>query len=54
MVVELVSTPLVPVTVTVAGPVTAVPFADSVSTEDDVDDEGLNDAVTPVGRPLAE
>ena len=54
IVVELVRTPLVPVTVTVAGPVTAVPFADNVSTVDDVDDDGLNDAVTPLGKPLAE
>ena len=50
----MVNAPLVPVTVTVAGPVTAVPLAERVSTVDDGEDDGLNDAVTPLGRPAAE
>ena len=43
--------PEVPVTVTVKAPVVAVPLAVSVSTLELADDAGLNDAVTPLGRP---
>jgi len=43
--------PEVPVTVTVKAPVVAVLLAVSVSTLELVDEVGLNDAVTPLGRP---
>ncbi len=46
--------PEVPVMVTVTGPpVVAVLLAVSVSTLEVVDDVGLNEAVTPLGRPVA-
>jgi hypothetical protein len=45
--------PEVPVMVTVAAPTVAVLLAVSVSTLELVDDAGLNDAVTPLGNPLA-
>ena len=48
-----VKTPLVPVTVTVAKPVAAVALAERVSTVPVVEDVGLKEAVTPLGRPLA-
>jgi hypothetical protein len=53
MVVVAVVLPEVPVMVTVAGPVVAVLLAVSVSTLALADDAGLNDAVTPLGRPVA-
>jgi len=43
--------PDVPVTVTVNAPVVAVLLAASVSTLELVEDAGLNEAVTPLGRP---
>jgi hypothetical protein len=46
--------PLVPVIVTVAAPVTAALLAASVNTLDPVAGLVPNDAVTPLGRPLAE
>lgn len=45
--------PEVPVTVTVNAPVVAVVLAVSVRTVDVVEDAGLNEAVTPLGRPDA-
>jgi len=45
--------PEVPVTVTVAGPVVAVELAVSVSTLEVAEEVGLNEAVTPLGRPDA-
>jgi hypothetical protein len=54
IVVVWVSDPLTPVIVTVAGPVDAVLLAVSVRVDVPVVDDGLNDAVTPLGRPLAE
>ena len=51
IVVELVSLPEVPVSVSVAVPVLAVLLALSVNTLDVVAGFGLNDAVTPFGRP---
>jgi hypothetical protein len=45
--------PEVPVTVIVAAPKVAVVVAVSVSTLEVVEDAGLNDAVTPLGRPVA-
>ena len=53
MVVFAVVVPEVPVMVTVAMPTVAVLLAVSVSTLALVDDAGLNDAVTPLGRPVA-
>jgi len=53
MVVFAVVLPEVPVTVTVAAPAVAVLLAVSVSTLELVDDAGLNDAVTPLGSPVA-
>ena len=41
-----------PVTVTVAGPVAAVALAVNVNTVEDAVVAGLNEAVTPLGRPL--
>lgn len=53
MVVLAVVLPLVPVTVTVTGPpIVAVLLAVSVSVLALVEDVGLNEAVTPLGRPL--
>ena len=52
-VVECCSVPLVPVTVTLAAPVAAVPDAAKVSLLAPVVDAGLNVAVTPAGKPLA-
>ena len=43
--------PEVPVTVTVTAPSVAVALAVSVRTLEVVEDAGLNDAVTPLGRP---
>ena len=55
MVVVAVSEPDVPVIVTVVGPPTvAVPVAVSVNTLDPVAGFVPNDAVTPLGKPLAE
>lgn len=54
MVVVLVSVPEVPVIVTVTVPVVAVPLAVSVNVLVFVVLEGLNDAVTPLGRPDAD
>jgi hypothetical protein len=45
--------PEVPVMVTVDVPAVAVLLAVSVSTLELVDEVGLNDAVTPLGNPLA-
>ena len=45
--------PEVPVTVTVKAPVVAVLLAVSVSTLEVVEDAGLNEAVTPLGKPDA-
>jgi hypothetical protein len=45
--------PEVPVTVTVNAPVVAVLLAVSVSTLEVADEVGLNEAVTPLGRPEA-
>lgn len=53
-VVELVRLPAVPVTVTVAGPVAAVLLAVSVNMLVPVVPVGLNDAVTPEGKPEAD
>src|ERR1039458_2317789 len=53
MVVVAVRLPEVPVMVTVAAPTVAVLLAVSVSTLELVDDVGLNEAVTPLGRPDA-
>jgi hypothetical protein len=53
MVVVCVSEPDVPVMVTVAAPVVAVLLAVSVSVLVPVVLAGLNDAVTPLGKPLA-
>ena len=53
-VVELIKLPDVPVTVTVPVPVEAVLLAVRVKTLDVVAGFGLNDAVTPLGRPAAE
>jgi len=52
-VVECCSVPLVPVTVTLAGPVIAVLDAAKVTVLVPVVDAGLKAAVTPVGKPLA-
>jgi hypothetical protein len=52
VVVEVVP-PEVPVMVTVAAPVVAVLLAVSVSTLALVEDAGLNEAVTPLGNPVA-
>jgi len=52
-VVVSVSVPEVPVIVTVAVPTVAVLLAANVSTLELVEDAGLNDAVTPLGRPVA-
>jgi len=38
----------------VAGPIVAVELAVNVSTVDELDADGLNDAVTPLGSPLTE
>ena len=46
--------PYVPVTMTVAGPIAAVGPAASVSVLPLAEDVGLNVAVTPAGKPLAE
>ena len=54
MVVVFVSVPSVPVMVTVAGPVVAELLAVNVSVLLVALLVGLNDAVTPVGRPEAE
>jgi hypothetical protein len=54
MVVVCVKLPLVPVTVTVAVPVVAVLLAVSVSVLVLVVLEGLNEAVTPLGKPEAD
>lgn len=51
---ELLKLPDVPVTVTVEVPVAAVLLAVKVSVLDAVAGFGLNDAVTPLGRPVAE
>lgn len=53
MVVFAVVLPEVPVMVTVAAPTVAVLLAVSVSTLELEDDAGLNDAVTPLGIPVA-
>ena len=45
--------PDVPVMVTVDEPTVAVPLAVNVSTLELVDDAGLNEAVTPLGNPVA-
>ena len=45
--------PEVPVMVTVATPAVAVLLAVSVRTLELVDDVGLNEAVTPLGSPVA-
>jgi hypothetical protein len=52
-VVVAVSVPEVPVMVTVEVPAVAVLLAVSVRTLDVVEDAGLNEAVTPAGRPDA-
>ena len=52
--VVFVNRPLVPVIVSTELPMVAVSEAVSVSTEVAVDDDGLNEAVTPVGRPPIE
>src|SRR5579859_372370 len=54
IVVVCVRFPAVPVIVTVAVPVVAVPLAVSVNVLVPVVLEGLNDAVTPFGRPDAD
>ena len=48
-----VSVPDVPVMVTVEVPAVAVLLAVNVSTLEVVEDAGLNEAVTPLGRPVA-
>jgi hypothetical protein len=53
-VVEFVKLPDVPVTVTVTFPVVAVPLAVRVSVLEAVAGFGLNDAVTPLGKPDAD
>jgi hypothetical protein len=53
IVVVAVVLPEVPVIDTAAGPVVAVLLAVSSSTLALVDDAGLNDAVTPLGKPVA-
>ena len=53
MVVVAVVLPEVPVIVTVDEPTVAVLLAVKVSTLELVDDAGLNEAVTPVGIPVA-
>ena len=53
MVVLAVVLPLVPVMVTVEVPAVAVLLAVSVSVLEVVDDVGLNEAVTPLGNPVA-
>ena len=53
VVVTGVSVPEVPVIVTVEVPAVAVLLAVSVSTLEVVEDAGLNEAVTPLGRPVA-
>ena len=53
MVVVAVVLPEVPVMVTVAPPMAAVLLAVNVSTLELVDDVGLNEAVTPLGSPVA-
>jgi hypothetical protein len=53
MVVFAVVLPDVPVIVTVAAPTVAVLLAVSVSTLELMDDAGLNEAVTPLGSPVA-
>jgi len=53
VVVTGVSVPEVPVIVTVEVPAAAVLLAVSVSTLEVVEDVGLNEAVTPLGRPVA-
>jgi hypothetical protein len=53
MVVVAVVVPEVPVMVTVDEPTAAVLLAVSVTTLELVDDAGLNEAVTPLGKPLA-
>jgi hypothetical protein len=53
-VVVLVRLPDVPVIVTVTVPVVAVPLAVNVSVLEAVAGLGLNDAVTPLGRPDAD
>lgn len=53
MVVVAVSEPEVPVMVTVAVPATAVLLAVNVSTLELPDEAGLNEAVTPLGSPVA-
>src|ERR1019366_8747131 len=53
MVVVAVRVPEVPVMVTVAAPAVAVLLAVSVSTLELVDEAGLNEAVTPLGSPVA-
>jgi len=54
MVVACVRLPEMPVTVMVAGPTVAVPETVNVSMLVPVVLEGLKDAVTPAGRPLAD
>src|ERR1039458_10737810 len=53
MVVVAVRVPEVPGMVTVAAPAVAVLLAVSVSTLELVDEAGLNEAVTPLGSPVA-
>ena len=53
MVVVLESDPLVPVMVTVKGPVAALLLVVRVKSDDVPEDVGLNDATTPLGNPLA-
>lgn len=48
------SAPLVPVMVITVDPVATVSPAAKVRTDESEEDAGLNDAVTPAGRPLAE
>jgi hypothetical protein len=54
IVVGLAKMPDVPVIVTVTVPVVAVPLAVSVNVLEAVAGLGLNDAVTPLGRPNAD
>ena len=53
MVVVAVREPEVPVMATVDVPTAAVLLAVSVSTLEPVEEAGLNDAVTPLGSPVA-
>src|SRR5690242_2176212 len=53
IVVELVMEPATPVIVMVAVPVVAEPVAESVKLLLEVAPLGLNDALTPLGRPVA-